>query len=203
MASPIDSLIQKYNPQTLNDFENSLKEVMQEITLAGLARANFFDKAAFYGGTALRVFYNIPRFSEDLDFTLLNPQSNFSLNNYFTSVSELLHSFGFEVEIDAVKKSGDKKIESAVLKANTQIHLLKIESARSIAQKVQSNKKMNVKFEVDIHPPLGFETEVKPLFPPFTAAIKVLTLPSLFAGKLHAVLFRKWKQRVKGRDFYD
>ncbi|MBI3016408.1 MAG: nucleotidyl transferase AbiEii/AbiGii toxin family protein [Deltaproteobacteria bacterium] len=201
MAHPLESLIQKYNPQTLHDFENALKEVIQEMTLAGLARANFFNKAAFYGGTALRIFYGLPRFSEDLDFTLLQGQPDFSLKNYFSSVESILQSFGVAAIIDEVKKSKDKKIESAFLKANTKIHLLKI--GMPLASKVQSNKVMHIKFEVDIVPPLGFETEVKTLFPPITAAIKVLKPSSLFAGKMHAVLFRAWEQRIKGRDFYD
>ena len=203
MANPIESLIQKYNLQTPNDFENALKEIIQEITLVGLARANFFDKAAFYGGTALRIFYGLPRFSEDLDFTLLKTQPDFSLKSYFSSVIEVLQSFGFETAIDEVKKSKDRKIESVFLKANTKIHLLKIRSAKAIAQKVQSNKTMHVKFEVDIFPPLGFDTEVKTLLPPITTAIRVLKPSSLFAEKIHAVLFRSWKQRIKGRDFYD
>lgn len=201
MIHPIESLIQKYHPQTLTDFENALKEIIQEIMLAGLARTNFFNKAAFYGGTALRIFYGLPRFSEDLDFTLLQKHPDFSLKNYFSSVSEILQSFGFEITIYEVKKSADKNIESAFLKANTKMHLLKIKTAP--AQKVQSNKMMQVKFEVDISPPLGFETEVKTLLPPITAAVRVLKPSSLFAGKTHAVLFRAWKQRIKGRDFYD
>lgn len=203
MASPIESLIQKYNLKTSNDFEDALKELIQEIALTGLSRANFFDRAAFYGGTALRIFYGLPRFSEDLDFTLLHAQSDFSLNKYFSSVSELLSSFGFEVNIEAVKKSEDKKVSSAFISANTKAHLLKIVSAKSMAQTIPSNKMMHVKFEVDIFPPLGFETEVKTLLPPITAAIKTLRASSLFAGKMHAVLFRRWKQRIKGRDFYD
>lgn len=100
MSKPINSLIAKYNPKTSQDFENALKEIIQEITLAGLARGNFFDKAAFYGGTALRIFYGLPRFSEDLDFTLLSNQPGFSLKPYFKSVEETLNSFGLDVTIE-------------------------------------------------------------------------------------------------------
>lgn len=203
MSSPIDALIAKYNPITAQDFENALKEIIQEITLAGLARANFFDKAAFYGGTALRIFYGLPRFSEDLDFTLLETQSDFSLKIYFNSVTEILKSFGFEVEIEAIDKKKSTDIESAFLKANTKIHFLKITTGQKFANKIPDNKKMNIKFEVDTTPPLGFETEVKVLPPPITSAIRVLKPSYLFAGKMHAVLFRKWRKRIKGRDFYD
>ncbi|MFZ3229435.1 MAG: nucleotidyl transferase AbiEii/AbiGii toxin family protein [Pseudobdellovibrio sp.] len=202
MSGPIDSLIAKYNPRTSQDFENALKEIIQEITLVGLARANFFNKAAFYGGTALRIFYNLPRFSEDLDFTLLSNQPSFSLKPYFKSVEETLNSFGLDVSIEeADKKESD--VESAFLKANTKIHFLKIEAGKKFADKIHDNKKMNVKFEVDTTPPIGFETEVKVLTPPITASVKVLKPSYLFAGKMHAILFRKWKTRIKGRDFYD
>ncbi|MGK5086704.1 nucleotidyl transferase AbiEii/AbiGii toxin family protein [Bdellovibrionota bacterium FG-2] len=203
MASPIESLLQKYWPKNAQEYENALKEVMQELTLAGLSRAKFFDKGAFYGGTALRVFYGLPRFSEDLDFTLFKTDPGFKLKPYFSVIQQTLESFGFDVVIEEVTKGESRKVESAFLKANTQIHLLKISAASALARKVQSNKLMAVKFEVDVYPPVGFETEVKPLFPPITASVTVLKSSSLFAGKMHAVLFREWKNRVKGRDFYD
>ncbi len=179
-----------------------MKEIIQEITLAGLARGNFFDKAAFYGGTALRIFYGLPRFSEDLDFTLQSNQPGFSLKPYFKSVEQTLNSFGLDVLIEEVQKK-ESDVESAFLKANTKIHFLKIDAGKKFADKIQNNKKMNIKFEVDTTPPIGFETEVKVLTPPITASVKVLKPSYLFAGKMHAILFRKWQSRVKGRDFYD
>lgn len=203
MSGPIDTLIARYNPQTAVEFENALKEVIQEITLAGLARASFFDKAAFYGGTALRIFYGLPRFSEDLDFTLLSEQDDFSLKSYFNSVKETLTSFGLEVQVEQVDKKKSTDVESAFLKANTKIHLLKIEAGKQFAGKIQDNKKISIKFEVDTTPPVGFETQVKVLPPPITASVKVLKPTYLFSGKMHAILFRKWKSRLKGRDFYD
>ena len=203
MASPIESLIQKYAPKNVLEYENALKEVMQEITLAGLSRAKFFDKAAFYGGTALRVFYGLPRFSEDLDFTLFKADPGFKLKPYFTAVKEALGSFGFAVTIEEVAKGKDRKVESAFLKANTRMYLLKVQAAGALAGKVQSNQIMNVKFEVDVAPPQGFQTEVRVMLPPITATVSVLKPSSLFAGKMHAILFRQWKGRIKGRDFYD
>lgn len=203
MSTPIDSLIARYNPVTVQDYENALKEIIQEITLAGLAKTNFYERAAFYGGTALRIFYGLPRFSEDLDFTLLAQRPDFSLKHYFSSVIETLNSFGFEVVAEEVDKKNSTDVDSAFLKANTKIHLLKISSGQKFADKIQANKKMNIKFEVDTTPALGFETEVKILTPPITASIKVLKLPYLFSGKMHAILFRKWATRIKGRDFYD
>lgn len=203
MSTPLRSLIERYQPKNPHELENALKEVIQEITLAGLSRGGFFDKAAFYGGTALRIFHALPRFSEDLDFTLLEESPNFSLQPYFNFIKKTLSSFDVEVEMELVHKSVETNIESAFLKANTRIHMMRIDVGRSFAPLVPANKKLSVKFEVDTSPPLGFLTEVKVLLPPLTSSIKVLRPPFLFAGKMHAVLFRKWGQRVKGRDFYD
>ncbi len=203
MAKPIETLIKKYNPKNLNEYENALKQIIQEIALTGLSRAHFFDRAAFYGGTALRIFYGLPRFSEDLDFTLLRTTPDFKLKPYFSAIKQALESFGFSVEIETANKPPERKIESAFLKANTKILLLKIDAASAIAQRLHNNQNLQIKFEVDVYPPLGFETEVHYLLPPLTASITVLKPSSLFAGKMHAVLFRDWKTRVKGRDFYD
>jgi len=203
VASPIESLILKYAPKNTQEYEHALKEVMQEITLAGLSRSKFFNKGAFYGGSALRIFYGLPRFSEDLDFTLFKSDPDFKLKPYFATVKQTLESFGFDVTIEEVKKPESRKVESAFLKANTRIHLLKLSAGSTLAGKVQTNKLINIKFEVDVYPPLGFETEVKPLLPPITASVTVLKPSSLFAGKMHAILFRDWKGRVKGRDYYD
>lgn len=203
MAKPIETLIQKYNPKNLNEYEKALKEIIQEIALAGLSRAHFFDQAAFYGGTALRIFFGLQRFSEDLDFTLFRHNPNFKLKPYFSSIQQALESFGFSVEIESVDKPPERKIESAFLKTNTKIHLLKIDTAGALAKRLQDNQNLQIKFEVDVYPPAGFEKEVHYLLPPITASVSVLKPSSLFAGKIHAVLFRDWKTRVKGRDFYD
>lgn len=203
MRNPLNSLIERYKPQTLLDYENALKEIIQELTLGGLARTDFFARAAFYGGTALRIFHGLSRFSEDLDFTLLDKDPGFSLNTYFSAISENLRAFGLVVEIEEVQKIGRSTIESAFLKGNTRIHLLQIRGGDRIARHIQSNKVMRVKFEVDVQPASGFTSEIKAILPPLSASVRVLKPSSLFAGKMHAVLFRSWKNRVKGRDFYD
>lgn len=203
MASPIESLLQGYSLQSPVETENALKEKMQEIALAGLARAKFFDKAAFYGGTALRIFYRLPRFSEDLDFTLYKTDPKFSLKPYFPAIEGAMRSFGLEVAVTEKNKGEGREIESAFLKANTRVHLLQIDATKALAGRVDANKTMEIKFEVDVYPPQRFETEVKVLLPPISASVKMLRPSSLFAGKMHAVLFRKWKENVKGRDFYD
>lgn len=173
--------------------QHALREVMQEIALAGLQRAGFFDKAAFYGGTCLRIFHGLPRFSEDLDFSLLMPESGFSLNPYFQALQEEFSAFGFEVDISERKKVVDSVVVSAFLKKNTSIYDVRVAGQRIL----------RIKFEVDTDPPGGFATEEKLLVQPYSFYVKCYSLPDLYAGKMHALLFRRWKNRVKGRDWFD
>ena len=189
----IEQMLQRY-PQDSNEARShALREVMQEIALAGLYRGGFFERAAFYGGTCLRIFHDLPRFSEDLDFSLLQPEPDFSLEPYFKSVADEFSAFGFEVEIVAKQKAVASDITSAFLKKTASVYDLRI-----AGQKV-----IKIKFEVDTDPPLGFSTEEKLLLQPYSFFVKCFALPDLFAGKMHALLFRQWKNRVKGRDWFD
>jgi predicted nucleotidyltransferase component of viral defense system len=189
----LDQMLNRYPLTNAEQHDQALREVMQEIALAGLNRAGFFERAAFYGGTCLRIFHGLPRFSEDLDFSLLQPDAGFSLQPYFKAVIAEFKALGLDVEITTKLKTADSQIESAFLKNNTQVFSLNISSTR----------KVKIKFEVDTLPPLGFDTEEKLLLQPFSFYVKCFALPDLFAGKLHALLFRQWKNRVKGRDWFD
>lgn len=198
----IQEWLQEYNPKTKQDVYDALREIMQEIALAGLQRAGFFEKAAFYGGTALRIFYKLDRFSEDLDFSLLEPDEKFSLEPYFEAVVKEFEALGITVSIQEKKKSTASNVESAFLKSGTVWKELVLEDVvPQMGVGILPNVK--IKIEVDRKPPLGFETEEKLLLRPFSFYVKCFTLPSLFAGKMHALLFRKWIKRVKGRDWYD
>lgn len=203
MNQAVVEMLTQYKIKNSDEAENALKEIIQEIALLGLHRANFFEKAAFYGGTALRILYQLPRYSEDLDFTLFKKDPNFSLTPYFSAVEKELESYGFQVKIDSVDKKNKTDVESAFIKANTQIHLLKVESLKAFAKNSQFNSKLQIKFEVDTDPISEFEYETRYLLAPISFPIISLKKPDLFAGKLHALLYRKWKNRVKGRDFYD
>lgn len=203
MNEAVEQMLDKYKPESTEDYESALKEILQEIILLGLDRSSFFEKAAFCGGTALRIIYGLDRFSEDLDFTLLAPEPNFKLDKYFSGLEKELKSFGFDFYLERVNKEEDRTIESAFLKANTQILFLNIEGAKNFAHQINKDRKLKIKFEVDIDPALSFDTEIKTLLLPAPYTVKTLTLPSLFAGKMHAALLRKWKKRIKGRDFYD
>ncbi|MEQ1722736.1 MAG: nucleotidyl transferase AbiEii/AbiGii toxin family protein [Pseudobdellovibrio sp.] len=203
MNQAVKEMLAKYSIQSSAEAENALKEIIQEIALLGLHRANFFEKAAFYGGTSLRILYGLPRYSEDLDFTLFKQDANFKLTPYFSAVEKELEAYGFQVNIEAVDKNNETEIESAFIKANTKLHILKVESLSAFASKLQTNAKLQIKFEVDTEPVTNFNYETRYLLAPTSFPIISLKKPDLFAGKLHALLFRKWKARVKGRDFYD
>lgn len=198
----IKEWIAEYQPKNEEETLSALREIMQEISLSGLSRTDFFDKAAFYGGTALRIFYGLDRFSEDLDFSLLETNSDFSLEPYFPFIIEEFEAVGIKVSIREKDKKIKSQIESAFLKSETIWKELVLEDIVKQAG-IQSNKSIKIKIEVDRKPPLGFEMEEKLLLRPFSFYVKCFTLPSLFAGKTHALLFRKWKTRVKGRDWYD
>ena len=171
----------------------ALREAMQEIALAGLYRRGFFAKASFYGGTCLRIFHKLPRFSEDLDFSLLQPDPGFSLQPHLQGLEEEFAALGINVEAKQKRKTPQTAIVSAFLKSNTTVVQLAIGGSRLL----------KIKLEVDTDPPLGFNTEEQLLLLPYSFYVKCFSLPDLFAGKMHAVLFRQWQQRVKGRDWFD
>lgn len=198
----IKEWIEEYNPRNEEEILSALREIMQEITLAALSRTEFFEKAAFYEGTALRIFYGLDRYSEDLDFSLLKPDSNFSIKPYFKAILDEFKSLGLTVRIKEKEKTKRTAIDSAFLKAETIWKEIVLEDIIKESG-VRSNKTLKIKIEVDRQPALNFKTEEKLLVRPFSFYVKCFTKPSLFAGKMHALLFRNWKNRVKGRDWYD
>lgn len=198
----IKEWIESYKPKNIQDTEQALREIMQEIALAGLYRANFFKHAAFYGGTALRIFHGLNRFSEDLDFSLLQKDADFEFDHYFKSIVDEFQALGIKVSLNQKMKSTISTIDSAFLKSDTLWSELIFED--TIPQiKLSIKPSIKIKLEIDTNPPLRFGTENKLLTKPFSFYVNCLTLPDLFAGKMHALLFRKWKTRVKGRDWYD
>ena len=193
MAEIFNQMLSRYNIQTKEDKLNAQHEVMQQVCLAGLNRAGFFEKAAFYGGTCLRIFHQLPRFSEDMDFSLMHSDPEFQLENYFDVIQNEFSAVGRNVSIEKKVKQETSSIESAFLKDNTDIVNIRFQTQPSV----------KIKIEVDKDPPLNFKTEYKLLLLPFSFMTRCFTLPCLFAGKIHALLFRTWRNRVKGRDWYD
>ena len=203
MHDAISNMLERYECHTRDDYNNALREILQDIALLGLWRSKFFEHAAFYGGTALRLLYGSDRFSEDLDFSLLKTDDTFSLGNYGEALCREIRSFGFEVDFDDRKKARPSAVESAFLKANTYRQLVLIGVAEEFLHDLHPAKNLKIRLEVDTDPPGNFETETRYVLRPVPFPVRTYRLPDLFAGKLHAILCRKWKTRVKGRDWYD
>lgn len=188
-----DEMVAAYNPQNAEQRLNAQHQAMQQIVLAGLQKGGFFEHAAFYGGTCLRIFHNLPRFSEDMDFSLTEKNPSIHLENYFQAIQDVFAFTGKEVAITKKEKLNFGRVESAFLKEDT--------SAYDIV--FRTEKTIKVKIELDTDPPLLFDTEQKLLMKPYSLMVRCFTLPDLFAGKMHALVYRNWKSRVKGRDWYD
>ena len=203
MNTLVEQMIQTYKAHTVYDQKNAMKEVMQEIVLCELSRAGFFSKAAFYGGTALRIFYGLDRFSEDLDFSLMRAEDDFEIQSYFPALEKAVRAYGLNIMIDDKQKSSDSNIQSAFLKANTKEHLLMFYSADKEFSGVSNTELTKIKFEIDVNPPEYATFERKYRLQPVPYEVNLYDASSLFAGKLHAVIGRAWKTRVKGRDLYD
>jgi predicted nucleotidyltransferase component of viral defense system len=203
MNEAVRQLLSAYDVKSVEESLRALREIMQEIALLGLWRSKFFEKGAFYGGTALRVLYGLDRFSEDLDFTLLGKNEGFDLADHSEALKRELASFGFSVEIESRAKPAGAAIQSAFLKADTRTQMITVEFDDALIRQVHRNRVLKIRLEVDTDPPAGFTTEIRYLLRPVPFAVKTLSLPDLFAGKMHAVLCREWKSRAKGRDWYD
>lgn len=202
MNSVLQIMLSKYKIKNTIDETNAMKEIIQEIVLSGLSRGGFFDEAAFYGGTALRIFYGLNRFSEDLDFALLKPNPNFDLSKYFSFIEKEVQAYGLNLTVSEKIKTKDSNITSAFLKGDTKEHILMFFPNENM-QNTTSLKNIKIKFEVDINPPAGAKYEIKYKLLPSPHQVQLYDESSLFAGKIHAILCRNWQYRTKGRDLYD
>lgn len=203
MNNVIEIMLEKYNPQNNDEKENAIKEIIQEIALAGLSRGGFFDKAVFYGGTCLRIFYGLNRFSEDLDFALIEKDAEFKLSEYFPSLEKEFSSYGIEINVEEKKKNADSDVQSAFLKGNTLTLMMTFFPKSLDARKIISNQRIKIKFEVDADNPKGGRIESKFRMFPAPYEVKTFDESTLFAGKIHAIICRSYKNHVKGRDYYD
>ena len=204
MNSVFEIMLNKYQPKDNSERENAIKEIVQEIVLSGLSRGGFFDKAVFYGGTCLRIFHGLNRFSEDLDFALLNKDEDFKIEDYFPAIKKELISYGLDMDVVKKEKSkGDNDIQSAFVKGNTQILLMSFFPNNNEVDNVIKDQTIKIKFEIDTDNPKGGVVETKYRLLPAPYEIKVFDEPTLFAGKIHAILCREYKNRIKGRDYYD
>lgn len=202
MNTILNQMLKKYDIKNIQDETNAMKEIIQEIVICGLSRGGFFNEAAFYGGTALRIFYGLNRFSEDLDFALLKPNKNFDITKYFSCIENEVHAYGLNLRILEKEKTKNSNILSAFLKGDTKEHILIFFSENNL-QTNNSIKDIKIKFEVDINPPDGANYEFKYKLLPSPHQVRIYDSSSLFAGKIHAILCRIWNNRTKGRDLYD
>lgn len=188
-----EQLIARHRPQSETELTNVQREIMQKVALAGLERGGFFEHAAFYGGTCLRMMYGLPRYSEDMDFSLIQKDDSVHIENYFQSIVDEFTAVGLQVDIQKKDKKMFGRVESAFLKENTEAYEINF----------KTRKMIKVKIELDTNPPLLFKTERRLLTEPYAFSVRCFSLPDLYAGKMHALVYRAWKRRVKGRDWYD
>ena len=203
MNTALQALLDRYEPRTPGDYQNALKEIVQELALLGLWRAKFYEHAAFYGGTALRIFHGLPRFSEDMDFSLLAPDGGFDLDPYLEAIRRELASFGFSFRVERRSKRVSTAIESAFIKGGTRVNLAHVGMPDYLQERLPRLQQVRIRLDLDTDPPPLARHDVLTLLTPIPFQVRLFDLPCLFAGKLHALLCRDWMLRVKGRDFYD
>jgi predicted nucleotidyltransferase component of viral defense system len=191
----VQSRLASYGCSSALEEEQALREITQEIVLAALGRTDFFGRAGFHGGTCLRIFHGVNRFSEDMDFALNQPDPSFDLLAYLDVVAEEVGAYGYAFEIEDRSKGG-QNVRKAFLKDDSIGKILRLNYRPGTGPL----RKLRIKLEVDIRPPAGANFEMSILDYPFPSGVRVFDLPSLFAGKMHALLCRGY---VKGRDWYD
>ena len=203
MNNAIEAMLSRYSPTNNYERESAIKEILQEIALAGLSRGGFFKKAAFYGGTCLRIFHGLNRWSEDLDFALLSKDPDFKLDDYFPALEKEFKSYGIDISVETRKKDDDASVQSAFLKGNTMTLMMSFFPKSEDAKRIVSNQKIKIKFEIDTDNPSGGVTEFKYRMLPAPYEVQIFDESTLFAGKIHAIICRDYKHHVKGRDYYD
>lgn len=191
----IQDRLNSYSCKSEVEEEQAIREITQEVALAALGRTDFFKYAAFQGGTCLRIFYGLNRFSEDMDFILKEPDLSFELKPHLHALTDELEAYGYNIEV-ADRSKMDVTVRKAFLKDDSIGKVLQL----NYRNQTGPLRKIRIKFEVDTNPPSGSELEIKYHDFPFVSSVVVQDKPSLFAGKVHALLCRKY---VKGRDWYD
>lgn len=193
MNEIIQQKLRAYACRNQLEEEHAIKEITQEIALWALAEAGFFEHAAFQGGTALRIFHALPRFSEDLDFALSAPNPDFRLDLYLDKVAESMRAYGYQMQVTGKEEAGEA-VRMKFLKEDSIGKVVTFDHTKKF------RKAVRIKVEVDIRPPASAHSEIRPHDFPIDFPVRLFDLPSLFASKSHALLCRAY---VKGRDWYD
>jgi predicted nucleotidyltransferase component of viral defense system len=191
----IQQRLLSYDCKTDIEEQQAIREITQEVVLAALGRGDFFKYALFQGGTCLRIFYGLDRFSEDMDFILRDADPSFQLKDHIKHLADELSAYGYNIEITDRDKA-DAVVKKAFLKDDSLGKVIELRHS----QQTGPIAKIRIKLEVDTNPPTGSGHELKYLDFPFVSSVAVQNRPSLFAGKIHALLCREY---IKGRDWYD
>lgn len=194
MIDIIKEKLGRYGATNALEEENAVKEILQEIALYALWRSDFFDCALFQGGTSLRILHGLPRFSEDLDFLLRVPNSDFDWSPYLKGMTEVFAQFGLKLEAQP-KPRMDTAIRAALLKDDSIVSQLDLSFAGT-----GHRKAIKIKLEIDINPPAGSDEAATFLDFPADYEVRHQDLASNFALKIHALLCRGF---LKGRDWFD
>ena len=191
----IQDRLATYGCSSTLEEDRAIREITQEVVLAALARTDFFRHAAFQGGTCLRILHGLARFSEDLDFVLRAADRTFRLEPYLPAIRREMAAYGYDIEF-VDRSRVDQAVRTAFLKDDSLGDLLQLRYRPTTGP----SRMIRIKLEVDTNPPAGGTYETRYLDFPFPQATVAHDPPSLFAGKLHAVLCRRY---LKGRDWYD
>lgn len=194
MIELIKNRLEEYKVNGAIEEENALKEIMQEIMLFSLWRSEFFEVAAFQGGTSLRILHKLPRFSEDMYFILLKPDYTFSWQPYLDNMADTFREFGIEPEV-LDKPRMEQRVKRAVLKDSSITNQMNLSFMDDL-----NGRKLKIKLEVDCDPADGSDFEYSYLDFPIDFEVCHQDISSNFALKIHALLCRGY---IKGRDWYD
>lgn len=165
------------------------REYLQALILKGLQENGVFTRWGFIGGTALRFLYSIPRFSEDLDFSLLSPATDAGFKSALKSVKQALIHEGYTVDV-TIKE--DRVVASSFIRFPG----LPCE----LGLTPDPRRSLSIKVELDTNPPVGAGWETTLIRRHLTLNLYHHDKASLLAGKIHALLSRPW---TKGRDLFD
>lgn len=168
---------------------NILREYLQARMLQALQERGAFLSWAFLGGTALRFLFGLPRFSEDLDFSLLPTGGAIDFRKIMSNIERVFVAENYTVEI---KLNDRKAVHSAFIRFPGLLHEMGMSPRRA--------ETVSIKIDLDTNPPDGAHIETTLVRRHVTLNISHYDKASLLAGKLHAILSRPW---LKGRDVYD
>ncbi|WII08175.1 nucleotidyl transferase AbiEii/AbiGii toxin family protein [Methanomassiliicoccales archaeon LGM-RCC1] len=199
----LEEMISRYETSTETERDHAIREVLQELTLYSLSKTDFFNRASFMGGTALRILHGLDRFSEGLDFILKTADPEFSIETYIPEIERQMNVYGLDISVEPTTKKTESNIKEGVLKSSTRNLYLKFFSDKPYFKDIYGTQLTKIKLEIDISPAKGARSENVFRTSPYGYRVTACDMPTMFSGKLHAILCRPWSNRFKGRDLYD